>query len=91
MLYMIDKIKQLLYVGKNLSNKRICMFKNSRGKKQGNNTTWQEREREREKVEKVEDRRKKIQAGSDIHDHGLHERIIRWIGAGLVTRVSNFD
>lgn len=47
MLYMIDKIKQLLYVGKNLSNKRICMFKNSRGKKQGNNTTWQERERER--------------------------------------------
>lgn len=59
MLYMIDKIKQLLYVGKNLPNKRICMFKNSRGKKQGNNTTWQEREREREKVEKVEDRRKK--------------------------------
>ena len=47
MLYMIDKIKQLLYVGKNLPNKRICMFKNSRGKKQGNNTTWQERERER--------------------------------------------
>lgn len=50
-----------------------------------------ERKREVEKVEKVEDRRKKIQAGSDIHDHGLHERIIRWIGAGLVTRVSNFD
>lgn len=92
MLYMIDKIKQLLYVGKNLSNKRICMFKNSRGKKQGNNTTWQEREKERgRKSRKSRRQAKKIQAGSDIHDHGLHERIIRWIGAGLVTRVSNFD
>lgn len=99
---MIDKIKQLFVI---LFQFPIKSFILVRGKKiyqikgytclktvvERNKETIPYNKRERERGRKSRRQAKKIQAGSDIHDHGLHERIIRWIGAGLVTRVSNFD